>query len=140
MKISDKAHFIRRKIVDRNIKDCKKISPEQMETIVQLSEEYESWKVNHNQVDSLRYSPDSSSNKENLLVIELENETSVPKVFYEGEEVTLLRNIRFDWETQTNEFGGTKYNIEHFEKVHNGIVRKGYGLARGKYALDGEDG
>ncbi|GEM03010.1 hypothetical protein HHA03_25420 [Halolactibacillus halophilus] len=97
-------------------------------------------KVNQDQIDSLRYSFDSSSNRENLLVIELEDETSTPKVFYKGEEVTMKTRFLFEWETQTNELGGTRYNIEHFEKVHNGIVRKGYGLARGKYALDGEDG
>lgn len=76
-----------------------------------------------------------------LLIIELEEETSVPKVFYKGEEVTMKARILFEWETgNDDEKGGTRYNIEHFEKVHKGIVRKGYGLAKGKYALDGEDG
>ncbi|MFD1335727.1 hypothetical protein ACFQ4N_09225 [Oceanobacillus iheyensis] len=48
-----------------------------------------------------------------LLTIELEDETSVPKVFYKGVEVELKREVLFHWETDTEEFGGLTYNIEH---------------------------
>lgn len=51
--------------------------------------------------------------KGNLLVIELKDETSVPKVFYKGEEIELKQNISFDWDTDTEFMGGLSYAIEH---------------------------
>lgn len=73
-----------------------------------------------------------------LLIIELQDETSVPKVFYEGEEITGKVRVLFDWVTEGAETltGGTKYNIEYHEMGHEDIVKKGIGLCRGKYALD----
>lgn len=37
--------------------------------------------------------------KKKLLVIALDNESSVPSVFYKGEELTGKSNVRFDWDT-----------------------------------------
>lgn len=48
-----------------------------------------------------------------LLVIELENESAVPKVFYKGEEINLKCSVLFDWETDTSIPGGLTYAIEH---------------------------
>ena len=73
-----------------------------------------------------------------LLIIELQDETSVPKVFYEGEEITDKVRVSFDWITKgcMHGSGGTKFNIEHLEMGHNDLVRKGVGLCCGQYATD----
>lgn len=76
--------------------------------------------------------------KKPLLTIELDSETSVPRVFYEGKEISNKVRISFDWETRTDAIGGTRYNIEHYVYSHGIPIRKGYGLARGKFALDGD--
>lgn len=57
--------------------------------------------------------------KNNLLIIALEDETSVPKVFYKGEEVLFKKRISIDWETDTEdeESGGLTYAVEHQEKA-----------------------
>ena len=77
--------------------------------------------------------------KGNLLVIELRDETAVPKVFYEGEEITGKVRISFDWETKTEELGsgGTEYNIEYADAKDGEAIKKGIGLARGKYVFKG---
>ena len=69
-----------------------------------------------------------------LLTIELQDETSVPKVFYKGEEIELKQHIFFDWDTDTDEFGGLTYAIEHIDKnkgcpVLNRIERRTKGHA-----------
>lgn len=51
-----------------------------------------------------------------LLTIELETETSVPKVFYKGKEITNKVNVYLDWDRDTDTFGGLTYAIEHYEK------------------------
>ena len=52
-----------------------------------------------------------------LLTIELETETSVPKVIYKGEEITHKVNVAFDWDTETDtSMGGLTFAIEHLEK------------------------
>lgn len=48
-----------------------------------------------------------------LITIELQDELSVPKVFYKGEEIRLKQHVFFDWETDTELFGGLTYAIEH---------------------------
>ncbi|MFA1819016.1 hypothetical protein ACDX78_02230 [Virgibacillus oceani] len=58
------------------------------------------------------YSKIQAANKP-LLVIELQDETSVPKVFYKGEEITKKIHIHFDWDTDTSFPGGLSYAIEH---------------------------
>jgi hypothetical protein len=67
-------------------------------------------------VDALRYAYEHMVEQDNkpLLVIKLENETDVPKVFYKGKEIGLKRHVYFDWETDTDEFGGLTYAIEHY--------------------------
>lgn len=94
-------------------------------------------------IDSLKYAmpdwiPPHVEKEKTLLVIELENESSVPKVFYEGEEITGKVKVQFDWKTRECNLnsGGTKFNIDYFETGHKEPVRKGIGLCRGKYALD----
>lgn len=69
-----------------------------------------------------------------LLVINLQDETSVPKVFYKGEEITNKVNVFFDWDTDTDVYGGLSYAIEHLETggkypVNNRIERRTKGHA-----------
>lgn len=75
-----------------------------------------------------------------LLVIELENETAVPKVFYQGEEITRKTRVAFGWETKKAdvESEGLMYDINYFEPVDGVTCRRGYGLRRGKYSFDDE--
>ena len=60
-----------------------------------------------------------------LLTIELQDESSVPKVIYKGEEVKGKRNIFFDWDTDTYNSGGLTYAIEHIDSKDEkpGITR-----------------
>lgn len=52
-----------------------------------------------------------------LLTIELQDETSAPKVFYKGKEVKYKQNVFFDWDTSdAYGLGGLSYAIEHYEK------------------------
>lgn len=70
-----------------------------------------------------------------LLVIELEDETSVPKVFYKGEEIKNKQNIFLDWDSETDtDHGGLSYAVEHTDQskgypVTNRIERKVKGHA-----------
>lgn len=68
--------------------------------------------------------PLSASDKENtdqsttnLLTIELHDESSVPKVFYKGKEVTKKVNVSFDWQTETDEPGKLSYGITNYDFV-----------------------
>lgn len=76
--------------------------------------------------------------KEPLLTIELQDETSVPKVFYEGKEITEKIRVSFGWITKDAEplSGGTEFNVEYHEGGHGDLVKKRISLARGKHALD----
>lgn len=67
--------------------------------------------------DAIMYGIDFATTKDktSLLVIELENERSVPKVFYKGEEIKLKTSVQFDWDTDTEYMGGLTYAIEHYE-------------------------
>lgn len=58
---------------------------------------------------------------EPLIFIELNDEYSVPKVFYKGEEVEGKARIQFDWKTKRDCActGGMSLNIEHFDKKSN---------------------
>lgn len=74
--------------------------------------------------------PKKSNNK--LLVIELDSETSVPKVFYEGKEIAGKIRIHFNWETKTDEDPGClNFNVDYYEKDSNDhSIQKGIGLNR----------
>lgn len=76
----------------------------------------------------------SDGPKQPLLTIELQDETSVPKVVYKGKEIPLNTHIHFDWDTDTDEHGGLTYAIEHMETgnkvpVNNRIERRVKGHA-----------
>lgn len=58
-----------------------------------------------------------------LLTIELQDETSTPKVYYQGKEISHKKNVFFDWDTDTEVMGGLTYAIEYREVV------KGYPVA-----------
>ncbi|SET85890.1 hypothetical protein SAMN05216389_1445 [Oceanobacillus limi] len=70
-----------------------------------------------------------------LLTIELENESSVPKVFYKGEEIKWKDEIRFRWSTKRELplSGGVDYLIQHFVKGNQNIQLNKIGLSTGKY-------
>lgn len=104
MRLSNKALYIRREIIERNLEFCRAVTPEQMETILSLADGYD-----------LR-----ESDKRSLLVIKLENETAVPKVFYKDEVIELKQSVFFDWDTDTDVMGGLSYAIEHV------VIGKGY--------------
>lgn len=66
--------------------------------------------------DRFRYDQYKNKNKQPLLTIELQDESSVPKVFYKGEEVKYKSNVFFDWDTSDERSpGGLTYAIEHYE-------------------------
>lgn len=88
------------------------------------------------------WKPNKNVQESNFLTIELQDKTSVPKVFYKGEEITSKVKVQFDWETRTESVGGCKIHIEHYEDGKEGgakeissrtIVHK-----TGKYLLGGE--
>lgn len=71
----------------------------------------------------------------NLLTIELEKETSVPRVFFKGEELGAKIKVSFDWETKTNEMGGVKFHAEHVSDIcepNSNVI----GFKRGKFVLE----
>lgn len=71
-----------------------------------------------------------------LFQIELEDETSVPKVFYKGEEIKYKKIVNFDWETQKEHSGtgGLNLNIEHYDKDTQSL--RIIGRKRGVYHED----
>ncbi|GIP63353.1 hypothetical protein J32TS6_19080 [Virgibacillus pantothenticus] len=79
-------------------------------------------------VDALSYACEHmvEQGDEPLLVIELENETAVPKVIYKGKEIRLKRHIYFDWTTRTGEptEGGLTYIVEHYEREEHPAVNR----------------
>ncbi|GAA0434508.1 hypothetical protein GCM10008934_24940 [Virgibacillus salarius] len=83
----------------------------------------------------------TGKDKASLLVIELENETAVPKVIYKGEEITGKTRVSFEWDTREESplIGGTRYNIEHLVKCDKSMVKKGYGLSTGKHMFDSDE-
>ncbi len=113
MKLSDKALRIRADIVERGISHCKGITPKQMETILSLNNEY-----GYNSGIDFATGKDMTS----LLTIELQDESSVPKVIYKGKEIKNRVNVSFDWDTaDAHGPGGLSYAIEHME-TGNGQV------------------
>lgn len=66
-----------------------------------------------------------------LLQIELEDEHSLPKVFYKGKEITRKIKIDFDWRTKgLIDLGGLEFNLEYGDD--KGIVHK-VGRRRGDF-------
>ncbi len=56
-----------------------------------------------------------------FLVIELDNEDStLPKVFHEGKEITNKVRVHFDWKTRTDYPGKLEVNVDHYELNDNG--------------------
>ncbi len=60
---------------------------------------------------------DLENEKQPLLTIELQDESSIPKVFYEGEEITGRIQISFDWITSgARDIGGMEFLIKHVDE------------------------
>lgn len=61
--------------------------------------------------------PHVEKTNEPFFVIKLQDESSIPKVFYKGKEVIYKRNVYFNWDTKTDvSEGGLTYGIEHREE------------------------
>ena len=61
-----------------------------------------------------------------FLVIELDEVSSVPKIYYQGEEITRKVKINFEWETKNDEpcSGGMELNIDHYVKEEKALHLK----------------
>ncbi|USK43734.1 hypothetical protein [Cytobacillus oceanisediminis] len=76
------------------------------------------------------FKPKQNDNySEPLLSITLDNEEAVPKVIYQGKEITHKQSVSFEWETDTCIPGGLTYSIEHIDgdgkqPVSNKIERR----------------
>lgn len=63
------------------------------------------------------------NNNKPLLIIELEDEHSTPKVLYKGEEIKAKVKINFDWRTkELRDLGGLEFNLEYGDD--KGITHK----------------
>lgn len=73
--------------------------------------------VDVNKIEEIR-----KRNSPPLLTIELQDESSVPKVIYKGREIKWKQNVFFDWDTSDERSpGGLSYAIEH-QETGNGQV------------------
>src|SRR5690625_3940331 len=61
--------------------------------------------------------------KSKYLVIELDELSDVPRVFYKGEEVTKKEFVNFQWTTKTDVPGDTDVIVDYFD-TSNGIKSK----------------
>ncbi|MGD6899328.1 hypothetical protein [Bacillus infantis] len=74
---------------------------------------------------------ENAKKQSKLLVIELDSEGSVPRVFYNGEDLQNKVRVFFDWETKSSVPSHTKVKIEHYEKDKQGMpTLLGIGLER----------
>ncbi|MCC2249090.1 hypothetical protein JUJ52_03835 [Virgibacillus sp. AGTR] len=80
----------------------------------------------------------TGKDKTSLLVIELENETAVPKVVYKGEEINGKENVHLNWETKTQEglSGGMELKLDHYISGKSAPAKETIHLQTGKYVLD----
>lgn len=98
---SDRGYFVRRKIVEGDLDHCRGLTPEQVDTILKLGDEFVD-------LDEISEPP--------LLRIELADIDSAPSVFYKGEEINKKIRVFFDYGTDTDEYLRPTYiHIEHFD-------------------------
>ncbi len=62
--------------------------------------------------------------KDKYLVIEIDKLGDVPKVFHEGEEITLMEFINFQWTTRTDKPGNTDVIVDYFERACYGALER----------------
>lgn len=77
---------------------------------------------------SINFKPDK------LLVIEMDNASSIPRVIYKGKEITNRINVNFKWETDTDELGGMELSIKYAEKEE--LTTDEVTVRHGKYAFN----
>ena len=59
---------------------------------------------------------DLNDDKESLLMIELQDANSIPKVYYDGKEITNRCRVTFDWLTkEADNLGGMKFHVEYVD-------------------------
>ena len=122
MDITHESYFIRRAIVDKNLTDLRHLSPEQVQTIVNLLKEYQRQReelvsINKKHSRGLDCGTRKLINGP-LLTIELQDETSVPKVFYKGKELIGKSDVWFEWKTQREHkyTGGVDFKVNYYDK------------------------
>lgn len=58
----------------------------------------------------------TGEDKTSFLAIELDNEDStLPRVFHEGKEITNKVRVHFDWKTRTDQPGKLEVNVEYYK-------------------------
>lgn len=60
--------------------------------------------------------------KKPLLVIELQDSTSVPKVVYDGVVIEGKQRVTFDWETGAGNVGGVSFSIKNLDVINGHTV------------------
>lgn len=54
-----------------------------------------------------------------LLLIELDTEVAIPKIFYEGKRIEHLVDVELNWRTKTDKPGYTRLKVDHYKE--NGL-------------------
>ncbi|WP_368657641.1 hypothetical protein AB3Z07_21250 [Metabacillus halosaccharovorans] len=125
--VSERGLLVKRKILERNLDFCKGATPDQVDTILKIGDEYHESKSNLKDI-KCQINPETKKasnriaeklglagdNKTPLLKIELADINSVPTVIYKGEEIDKKIKVKFGWETDTfNQVNPTYLRIEH---------------------------
>jgi len=125
MQVSKKALYVRNKILELCKEHCFELTPEQVDTVLSLGDEYKGdvsctgYKDGGKAQNSLTVELDESELvkplvDEPLLQIELKDINSVPTVFYKGEEINKKIRVTFDYVTDSDErLSPTYIHLEH---------------------------
>ncbi|MED4162463.1 hypothetical protein [Halalkalibacterium halodurans] len=130
--ISDAVKFIKDEIENLDIFFLKDLNESQIRGIICNYERYRAKeeagiKINGVSSGSQEYRI-KGLEKPPLLVIELQDENSVPIVKLNGEEVGAKLKVDFSWATKTDKkIGGFMYNVEHT------VTKNGPGIKTIKY-------
>ncbi|MEK5173222.1 hypothetical protein NST63_08515 [Heyndrickxia sp. FSL W8-0496] len=111
IKVTERAIYVRGKIIEFNKEHCFDLTPDQVETVLDLYDGYKERKCLVQEVD---LSNEKDFTK--LLVIELDSYDSVPRVLFEGEEIKRMIDLKFKWETDTSVPKPPRIFIKHAEK------------------------
>lgn len=99
---SNRALFVRSQILERCKEHCFDLTPEQVDTVLSLGDEYEDINISKGFIE------------QPLLNISLADIDSVPVVYYNGEEINMKVRVSFDYETESDEHIQRSFiRIEH---------------------------
>lgn len=98
--VSDRASYVRGQIFELNKEHCHGLTPEQVETILSIGDEYKPEVYSPVRAGNFIMPTlnDDTSDKP-LLTIVLDDINSVPTVHYKGKEVTQKMRLMLDWKT-----------------------------------------